>query len=89
MGAHRAYASWMLISAASARWAVAPRSKVVQPHAIAAIAAVADAARPWRELPFDKRAAVLLKAADLLSGPWRQQINAAIMLGQSKTAFQA
>jgi len=54
-----------------------------------AIAAAANAARPWRELPFDERAAVLLKAADLLAGPWRQRINAATMLGQSKTAYQA
>jgi 1-pyrroline-5-carboxylate dehydrogenase len=40
-------------------------------------------------MSFDDRAAVLLKAADLLAGPWRQRINAATMLGQSKTAFQA
>src|SRR3546814_7648747 len=37
----------------------------------------------------DDRCAILLKAADLLAGPWRQRINAATMLGQSKTAFQA
>ena len=40
-------------------------------------------------MPFDDRCAILLKAADLLAGPWRQRINAATMLGQSKTAFQA
>jgi 1-pyrroline-5-carboxylate dehydrogenase len=40
-------------------------------------------------MPFDERCAILLKAADLLAGPWRQKINAATMLGQSKTAFQA
>ena len=40
-------------------------------------------------MPFDERCAVILKAADLLAGPWRQRINAATMLGQSKTAFQA
>ncbi len=40
-------------------------------------------------MSFDDRAAVLLKAADLLAGPWRQRINAATMLGQSKTAYQA
>ena len=40
-------------------------------------------------MPFDDRAAIILKAADLLAGPWRQRINAATMLGQSKTAFQA
>ncbi len=55
----------------------------------AAIAAAREAAPGWRALPFDERAAVLLKAADLLAGPWRQRINAATMLGQSKTAFQA
>ena len=45
--------------------------------------------RAWRELSFDERAAVFLRAADLLSGPWRDRINAATMLGQSKTVQQA
>ena len=54
-----------------------------------AIEAAAQAAPAWRELPFDERAAVLLRAADLLSGPWRETIAAATMLGQSKTAYQA
>jgi len=54
-----------------------------------AVAAAGAAAPGWRELPFDERAAVILKAADLLAGPWRQRINAATVLGQSKTAFQA
>ena len=40
-------------------------------------------------MSFDDRAAILLKAADLLAGPWRERLNAATMLGQSKTAFQA
>ena len=40
-------------------------------------------------MAFEDRAAILLKAADLLAGPWRQTLNAATMLGQSKTAFQA
>ncbi|MEV7428256.1 L-glutamate gamma-semialdehyde dehydrogenase [Nocardioides sp. NPDC092400] len=79
--------------------------EVVQPHdhqhvlgvtrnstvadAEAAVAAAKEAAPGWRDLPFDERAAVLLRAADLLAGPWRQRLNAATMLGQSKTAFQA
>lgn len=78
---------------------------VVQPHAHArvlgvgresmhadaeaAVAAAAEAAPAWRDMDFDSRAAILLKAADLLSGPWRDTVNAATMLGQSKTAFQA
>jgi 1-pyrroline-5-carboxylate dehydrogenase len=55
----------------------------------AAVAAAQQAAPGWRALPLDERAAILLKAADLLAGPWRQRLNAATMLGQSKTAFQA
>ncbi len=55
----------------------------------AAIAAAQEAAPGWRAMAHQDRAAVLLKAADLLSGPWRQRLNAATMLGQSKTAMQA
>jgi len=54
-----------------------------------AIAAAGKAAPEWRALPFDERAAILLRAADLLAGPWRATMNAATMLGQSKTAIQA
>jgi 1-pyrroline-5-carboxylate dehydrogenase len=54
-----------------------------------AVSAAKLAAPAWRELPFDERAAILLRAADLLSGPWRDTLNAATMLGQSKTAQQA
>ena len=54
-----------------------------------AVAAAKDAAPQWRALSFDDRAAILLRAADLLAGPWRDRLNAATMLGQSKTAFQA
>lgn len=43
----------------------------------------------WRELHYTERAAVLLRAADLLAGPWRATLNAATMLGQSKSVFQA
>jgi 1-pyrroline-5-carboxylate dehydrogenase len=55
----------------------------------AAVEATLRAAAPWRAMPFDERAAVLLRAADLLSGPWRDRLNAATMLGQSKTVIQA
>lgn len=55
----------------------------------AAVVAARAAAPVWRALSFDDRAAVLLKAADLLAGPWRSTLNAATMLGQSKTAYQA
>jgi len=81
------------------------RVQVVQPHrhaevlgvtadadhadARAAVEAAREAAPGWRELDFDDRAAVLLRAADLLTGPWREKIAAATMLGQSKTAQQA
>ena len=51
----------------------------------AANAAHAD----WSTMPWQARAAVFMRAADLISGPWRARLNAATMLGQSKTAFQA
>jgi 1-pyrroline-5-carboxylate dehydrogenase len=81
------------------------RIDVVQPHrhsarlgtltnaehsdATAAIEAAMAAKADWEATPFDERAAVFLRAADLLSGPWREKIAAATMLGQSKTAYQA
>lgn len=55
----------------------------------AAIDAARAAAPAWRDLDFDSRAAVLLRAADLLAGPWRARLNAATMLGQAKTVQQA
>ncbi|HMV66054.1 MAG TPA: L-glutamate gamma-semialdehyde dehydrogenase [Myxococcota bacterium] len=54
-----------------------------------AIAAALAARRAWSSLPWEARAAVLLKAAALLAGPWRARVNAATMLGQGKTAHQA
>jgi 1-pyrroline-5-carboxylate dehydrogenase len=87
------------------RWGQGEPFEVVQPHnrhhvlgvtrgastadAKAAIEAAAAAAPGWRAMAFEDRASVILKAADLLSGPWRQTLNAATMLGQSKTAWQA
>jgi 1-pyrroline-5-carboxylate dehydrogenase len=55
----------------------------------AAVAAAKRAAPMWRALPYAERAAIMLRAADLLSGPWRDTLNAATMLGQSKTCYQA
>jgi 1-pyrroline-5-carboxylate dehydrogenase len=55
----------------------------------AAIEAAKHAAPAWRALSFDDRAAIFLKAADLLAGPWRATLNAATILGQSKNPFQA
>jgi 1-pyrroline-5-carboxylate dehydrogenase len=54
-----------------------------------AIAAAADAWSDWSRTPWEDRAAIFLRAAELLSGPWRSTLNAATMLGQSKTAHQA
>jgi len=68
---------------------LATSANSTQSDASAAIAAAAAAAPGWRELSFDDRAAILLRAADLLTGPWRARINAATMLGQAKTAYQA
>lgn len=81
------------------------RHPVVQPHRHSAVlghyaeATTADArdaidaalaaAPAWRALAYEDRAAIFLRAADLLAGPWRARLNAATMLGQSKTAIQA
>jgi 1-pyrroline-5-carboxylate dehydrogenase len=54
-----------------------------------AIEAAAEAWNDWHRLPWEERAAVFLRAAELLAGPWRDTLNAATMLGQSKTAHQA
>lgn len=81
------------------------RVEVVQPHnhravlgtfagatqqdARDAIDAALAAAPGWRAMSFDDRAAIILRAAELLAGPWRETLAAATMLGQSKTAQQA
>jgi len=54
-----------------------------------AVKAAADAWEDWHRVPWEERAAVFLRAAELLAGPWRDTLNAATMLGQSKTAHQA
>src|SRR2546421_4813064 len=79
--------------------------EVVQPHrhrhvlgiahnatnadAVAAVTAAKQAAPGWRELPFEERAAIFLRAAELLAGPWRDTLNGAPMLGQSKSGQPA
>src|SRR5450755_696082 len=81
------------------------RVEIVQPHnhrhvlgelgavteqdVTAAIDAARQAAPGWRALSYDDRAAIFLKAAELLAGPWRATLNASTMLGQSKSPFQA
>jgi len=81
------------------------RIDVVQPHnrrhvlgtlgdasagdAEAAISAAQAAATAWQALSFEDRAAIFLKAADLLAGPYRATVNGATVLGQSKSPFQA
>jgi 1-pyrroline-5-carboxylate dehydrogenase len=69
---------------------VLARAHQAGPGEVQAAIEAAEAARPaWEGLPFEARAAVLLKAAELLAGPWRDRVNAATMLGQSKTCHQA
>ena len=58
-------------------------------HVQLAIDAAAAAWADWSRWPWEERASVLLRAAELLAGPWRDTLNAATMLGQSKTAHQA
>lgn len=55
----------------------------------AAIDAALKAKKAWENMPFEDRAAIFLRAADLLAGPYRAQINAVTMLAQGKNAFQA
>ncbi len=54
-----------------------------------AVEAAREAWKEWSEMPWEARAAIFLKAAELLAGPWRDTLNAACMLNQSKTVFQA
>ncbi|TCK83475.1 L-glutamate gamma-semialdehyde dehydrogenase [Albibacterium bauzanense] len=58
-------------------------------HIHAAIQAALDAKRDWEKLAWQERASIFLKAADLIAGPYRNKLNAATMLGQSKNAYQA
>ena len=85
--------------------AAGPTIDVVQPHrrhevlgvmgnagkadGAAAVEAARQAAPLWRALPYSERAAVFLRAAELLAGGWRDTLNAATILGQSKSCYQA
>ncbi len=87
------------------RMAAGEEITVVQPHrhrhvlgvtrqadradVAAALEAARRAAPQWRALPYEERAAIFLRAAELLAGPWRDTLNAATILGQSKSVYQA
>ncbi len=58
-------------------------------HVQQAIDAALAARTAWADMPWEQRAAIFLKAADLIAGPYRAKLNAATMLGQSKNAYQA
>ena len=68
---------------------LADRHDAEPQHVEQAIATAVDARRAWAATPFEERAAVFLRAAELLTTTWRATLNAATMLGQSKTVFQA
>lgn len=68
---------------------LATYSKGEKKHVEDAINAALAAKSNWENLAWEHRAAIFLKAADLIAGPYRYKINAATMLGQSKNAFQA
>ena len=63
--------------------------KATDEHVRLAVEAAREAQREWANWPWEDRAAVFLRAAELLSTTWRATLNAATMLGQSKTAYQA
>ena len=60
-----------------------------KPHIELAISTALEARKTWSKLPWEQRAAIFLKAAELIAGPYRAKINAATMLAQSKTVHQA
>src|SRR5206468_7065488 len=71
------------------RHVLADVSKGGPEHVQQAIDAARAAHEEWSTMPWHERAAIFLRAAELLAGPWRATLNAATMLNQSKTAHQA
>ncbi len=63
--------------------------KASKEHVEKAIKSALEAREKWANLEWEQRAAVFLKAAELIAGPYRYKINAATMIGQSKNIFQA
>ena len=63
--------------------------KAEKKHIELAIASAMEARKKWSQTPWEQRAAIFLRAAELISGPYRAKINAATMLAQSKTVHQA
>jgi 1-pyrroline-5-carboxylate dehydrogenase len=58
-------------------------------HVVRAVEAASRAKREWARMPWEERAAIFLRAGDLLAGSWRDRVNGSTMLGQSKTVHQA
>ena len=71
------------------RHVLADWHKATREHVLAAVDAAREAQREWANWPWEDRAAVFLRAAELLATTWRSTLNAATMLGQSKTVHQA
>jgi 1-pyrroline-5-carboxylate dehydrogenase len=71
------------------RHVLADWHKATKEHVLLAVDAAREAQREWANWPWEDRAAVFLRAAELLATTWRTTLNSATMLGQSKTAFQA
>jgi 1-pyrroline-5-carboxylate dehydrogenase len=63
--------------------------KAEKNHIETAISTALEARKKWANIPWEQRAAIFLRAAELIAGPYRAKINAATMLAQSKTIFQA
>src|SRR5690606_16414359 len=63
--------------------------RATKEHIIQAIEGALEARKKWSAMPWQQRAAIFLRAAELIAGPYRARMNAATMLGQSKNIHQA